>query len=242
MPSVVFGIVGTFALSLVVASRFIRLPCHGHGRPFGRHSWPWAWLVMVATAVVSTGVGLLIAAASREMLAALAGVLVPGGLALITLPPQARTVLTFPLHRLYDRMGDDLRDWCDIRLDAAKRKPRWIADAVEYYFLQVNSGLSDIKTRNELNGWRNSIADKIHIVEQISEDTTPAQLRILLYKHLSIRGRAPEDEPLRVARRLESDALSELELFLAAIYRLGYHKLLIYPYRPSIHRTPAGRA
>jgi hypothetical protein len=42
----------------------------------------------------------------------------------------------------------------------------------------------------------------------------------------------------RLARRLESDATNELNLFLASVYRLGYHKLLIYPFRPSVHRTP----
>jgi len=52
-----------------------------------------------------------------------------------------------------------------------------------------------------------------------------------------VRRYADDDLP-RLARRLESDALNELNLFLAAVYRLGYHKLLIYPFRPSAHRTP----
>jgi hypothetical protein len=41
------------------------------------------------------------------------------------------------------------------------------------------------------------------------------------------------DDPARLARRLEADALNELHLFLAYIYRLGYRKLLIYPFRPA---------
>ncbi len=44
-----------------------------------------------------------------------------------------------------------------------------------------------------------------------------------------------------VARLLESDATNELDLFLATVYRLGYHKLLIYPFRPSVHRSPRAR-
>jgi len=40
---------------------------------------------------------------------------------------------------------------------------------------------------------------------------------------------------------MESDALSELNLFLAYVYRLGYHKLLIYPFRPTVYRAPARR-
>jgi hypothetical protein len=39
---------------------------------------------------------------------------------------------------------------------------------------------------------------------------------------------------------MESDALSELNLFLAYIYRLGYHKLLIYPFRPTAYRARPG--
>ena len=35
-----------------------------------------------------------------------------------------------------------------------------------------------------------------------------------------------------------SDATNELDLFLARVYRLGHHKLLIYPFRPSVHRSP----
>jgi hypothetical protein len=204
---------------------------------------------MVATAAVSAGVGLLVAAASRFGPATFAGLVMPGGLSLLTLPPQdapnpVRKMLTFPLRRLYECMGDDTQDWCNIRLDAAKRRPRWIAEAVDYYYYNVQRGVRDGLTRSDLDGWRDSIAEKISIVEQIDEDTTPGQVRVLLHKHrftMNIRRYLDEDDPLRVARRLQSDALTELELFLACLYRLGYHKLLIYPFRPSVHRTPARR-
>ena len=36
-----------------------------------------------------------------------------------------------------------------------------------------------------------------------------------------------------MARRLASDALSELGLMLDAAYQLGYHKMFIYPFRPD---------
>jgi hypothetical protein len=39
-----------------------------------------------------------------------------------------------------------------------------------------------------------------------------------------------------LARRLESDALNELNLFLAYAYRLGYHNMLIYPWRSGANR------
>ena len=74
----------------------------------------------------------------------------------------------------------------------------------------------------------------------INLETTPARLHASLQMHAStrnIRAFADHDLPL-MARRLEADALNELNLFLAYAYRLGYHKLLIYPFRPSVHRAP----
>ena len=46
---------------------------------------------------------------------------------------------------------------------------------------------------------------------------------------------------MRLADRLETEALNELHLFLAYLYRLGYHTMLIYPFRPSIKRVEAPR-
>ena len=88
MPSWVVGVVGTFALSLILAYGFLRLRCRGVGNPFGRRAKSWAVLIMVATAIVSTGVGLLLVAASRHLPAAYVGVVVPGGLWFSKLPPQ----------------------------------------------------------------------------------------------------------------------------------------------------------
>ena len=77
----------------------------------------------------------------------------------------------------------------------------------------------------------------------IELDTTPARLREALRKHPSMQTPKYDDDDLpRLARRLEIDALNELHLFLAYVYRLGHHKLLIYPFRPSVHRAPVRRA
>ena len=249
MPSWVVGAVGTFALSLILAWGFLRLRCRGVGNPFGSRARFWAILIMVATAVASTCVGLLIVAASRNI-PAYVGIVVPGGLWFSKLPPQRdrdllhRTlpgVLTLPLSRLYDRMGDDMQDWCDTRVRAAEAKPQWIADAVTYYYSQVQGGLKDGQARADLGRWQESITHKISIVRLISLDTTPARLGAALRMHSStqhIRKYADDDLP-RLARRLETEALNELNLFLAYVYRLGYHRLLIYPFRPSVHRAPA---
>jgi hypothetical protein len=253
MPDWLAGAVGTFALSLILAYGFLRLRCRGVGPPFGPRARFWAFFIVVATAIASTGVGLLIVAASHHIPAAYIGIIVPGGLWFSRLPPQGdrlssgRTfpalVLTLPLSRLYDRMGDDMQDWCDTRLRAASAKPQWIADAVTYYYDQVRGGLKEGQPRADLGRWQDSITHKIGIVRLISLDTTPARLREALQTHPStqhIRKYTDDDLP-RLARRLESDALSELNLFLAYVYRLGNHKLLVYPFRPSTQRIPARR-
>jgi hypothetical protein len=193
---------------------------------------------------------MLIVAASHHVDAAYIGILVPSALWLSKLPPQGdrlssgRTfsigVLTVPFGRLYERMGDDMLDWCDTRIRAASAKPQWIADAVTYYYDQVR-GVKDGRTRADLSRWQESITHKIGIVRLIGLDTTPARLQESLARHPSTqhtRKYADDDLP-RLARRMESDALNELNLFLACVYRLGYHKLLIYPFRPSAHRVPA---
>jgi len=240
----VVGGIGTFAVSLVFACVFLQMRCRGVGPPFGRHARPWAVFIVLATALVSTGVGLLILAASHQAPAALAGVVVPGGLWLTSVsPPRDRLQagwLTRPLNNLYDAMGVDMQAWCDIRHRAATEEPQWISDAAKYYYDQVKGRVKDRRALEELCDWRDSIVHKISIVRLINLDTTPARLREWLQKHPStqnLRRFADHDLP-RLARRLESDATNELDLFLASVYRLGYHKLLIYPFRPSVHRSP----
>jgi hypothetical protein len=253
MPDWVAGVVGTFALSLILAYGFLRLRCRGIGPPFRPHARFWAFGIVLGTAAVSTGVGLVILAASHHVDAAYIGILVPSALWLSKLPPRddrlssgrmfSIGVLTVPFGRLYERMGDDMLDWCDTRIRAAAAEPQWIADAVKYYHDQVRGGLKDGRAHADLSRWRESITHKIGIVQLISRDTTPARLQEFLQRHPStqqIRKDANDDLP-RLARRMESDALSELNLFLAYVYRLGHHKLLIYPFRPFAYRAPARR-
>ena len=250
MPTVVVEVVATFVVSLFLANWFLRLRYRGIGPPFGRRARPWALVIVIGTAVVSSGVGLLIVAASDHVHAAYAGIAVPLGLWFPRIPPQdltARTPgawLALPFSRLYDRMGDDMQDWCDTRIRAAAPKPQWIADAVTYYYDQVRGLLKDGQARVLLDDWQESITHKIGIVRLIDLDTTPFRLREALQKHRStqdIRRYTDEDLP-RLARRLNSDALNELNLFLAYVYRHGYHKLLVFPFRPGAQRSQPRRA
>ncbi len=240
----VVGGIGTFAISLVFACVFLQMRCRGIGPPFGPHARPWAVFVVLVTALLSTGFGLLILAASHETSAALAGIVVPGGLWLTRVsPPRDRLQagwLTRPLSHLYDAMGEDMQAWCDIRHRAAAEEPQWISDAATYYYDQVKARIRDPRALEELRDWRDSIVHKISIVRLINLDTTPARLRDSLQGHPSTRDqrRYADDDLPRLARRLESDATNELDLFLASLYRLGHHKLLIYPFRPSVHRSP----
>lgn len=240
----VVGGVGTFVVSLVIACVFLQMRCRGVGPPFGPHARPWALLIAAITALVSTAFGLLILAASHETSAALAGIVVPGGLWLTSVSaPRDRLRsgwLTRPLSNLYDAMGVDMQAWCDTRHRAAAEEPQWISGAAQYYYDQVKGRIKDRRALAELRDWRDSIVHKIGIVRLINLDTTPARLHDSLQRHPStqdLRRYADDDMP-RLARRLESDAINELDLFLAAVYRLGYHKLLIYPFRPSVHRSP----
>ena len=240
---VVGGIV-TFVVSLVISGVFLQMRCRGVGPPFGRHGRPWALLIVLATALVSTGFGLLILAASHETSAALAGIVVPGGLWLTSVSaPRDRLRagwLTRPLSNLCDGIGEDMQAWCDTRRRAAAQSPQWIAGAAQYYYDQVKGRIKDRRAREELSDWRDSIVHKIGIVRLINLDTTPARLRDSLQKHPSTQNlrRYADDDLPRLARRLESDATNELDLFLASVYRLGYHKLLIYPFRLSVQRSP----
>jgi hypothetical protein len=239
----VVGGVGTFVVSLIIACIFLQMRCRGVGPPFARHARPWAVIITLATALVSTGLGLLILAASHQTSAALAGIVVPGGLWLTNVSaPRDRLRagwLTRPLSHLYDGIGEDMQAWCDIRHRAATEEPQWISEAAKYYYDQVKGRIKDRRALEELCDWRDSIVHKIGIVRLINLETTPARLRDSLQKHPStqtLRRYADNDLP-RLSRRLESDATNELDLFLAKVYRLGHHKLLIYPFRPSVHRS-----
>jgi hypothetical protein len=243
------GVIVTFALSLVLAWTFLRMRCRGIGPPFGPRARYWALFIVVGTAAVSTALGVLIVAASRHSGTAYVGLLVPAGLSLGRLPPQRdrdmrpRTraaLLTLPFSRLYDRMGDDVQAWCDVRVDAARRKPRWIAEAAEYYWNQMGR-VTEGRARANLDRWRDSILHKISVVRLIDLDTSPARMQASLQLHPSTQSRRKYDDTdqARLARRLETEALNELHLFLTYAYRLGYHKMLIYPYRPGAHRPDA---
>jgi hypothetical protein len=181
------GVVGTFAVSLILAYGFLRLRCRAVGPPFGPRARFWACLIVVGTAVVSTAVGLVIVAASDHVHAAFVGIVVPGGLWFTSLPPRgdqlssgrtfAAGLLTRPFSRLYERMGDDMQDWCDTRLRAAAPEPQWIADAATYYYAQVRAGIKYSQAHADLGRWQESITHKIAIVRLISLDTTPARRR-----------------------------------------------------------------
>jgi hypothetical protein len=242
MLSWVVDVAGTFALSLVSAYGFLRLRCRGIGPAFGPRARPWACLIVLGTALVSTAVGLAIVAASHHIGTAYAGLIVPSGLWLGQVPTQRnrqRAAWLAPaLGRLYDRMGDDMQNWCDTRLLAASEKPQWISAEAKYYSDQVEGRIKDSQARAELSRWRESIMHKINIVRLIGLDTTTARLRAALQSHPSTQNLAifADTDLRRLADRLQSDAQNELHLFLTHVYRLGYHKLLIYPFRPSAQR------
>jgi hypothetical protein len=245
MPSWVI-VAGTILLSLVSAYGFLRLRCRGGGNPFGRRARWWALAIVVFTAAVSTGVGLAAIAAGGHTIAAYVGLILPSGLWLGkassqhvwrdtgTLPAHLAALATLPFRRLDERMGDDMQDWCDIRTRAASRMPQWLSDAAEYYYNQVRR-VKDARAREQLSRWRESIEHKIRIVRLVCLQTTAERLQAAMHDHPATRdGRKyAVDDLSRLTRRLIAEAENELHLFLALVYRLGYHRLLIYPFRPA---------
>ena len=128
-----------------------------------------------------------------------------------------------------------MQAWCDTRVRAAARQPQWLSDAALYYYSQVGRGVKDERARDELRRWRESIAHKVTLVRLINLDTTDARLHATLSSHpstMDARTYSADDRP-RLSRRLVADAENELHLFLSSLYRLGYHRLLIYPFRPE---------
>ena len=249
-------VAGTFVLATVVAYGFLRLRSRRIGPLFGPRARYWAVIIIMITAVVSTGLGIALAALIHGVAAVSIGAVLPATLWFANIPPRRdlemrpRTLTalpTLPFSRLYDRMGDDMQAWCDVRLQAASAKPQWIADAANYYYDQTRAAvLKDGRAAADLRRWRDSITHKINIVRLISLDPPPARLRAALQTDPSTqRGRVYlDDDPQRLARRLEAEALNELNLFLAYVYRLGYDKLLIYPFRSAASRvlpTPSAR-
>jgi len=241
-----FAVAGTFVLSMVSAYAFLRLRCRRTGPPFGRRARWWAMTVIVLTAIVSTGIAVAAVAVSDHA-AVFLGLVLPSGLWIgqVTADQGRRrararlralaAAITFPLRRLYERMGDDLQDWCDARLEAASKTPQRVAEAVQYYHKQVATRLRDKQAGEQLNRWRESIEHKTGIIQLINLDTTPARLHARLQWHPSTRylGKYSADDLPQLAERLETEAQNELQLFLAYVYRLGFHKLLIYPIRPA---------
>jgi len=241
MPGWVAGVAGTFAISAISAYLFLRLRCRGIGYPLGPQARWWAAAIILTTAAASTGLGVAAVTMNDQLRAAYVGVVVPSGLWLgkaarqrrkpgSALPGTFIACLTFPLRHLDDRMGDDLQDWCDIRSGAAKANPELIPDAADHYHLQVANLLKDKRDRRKLDYWLGSIRHKARAARLASLNTTPARLRATLQNHPSTRDsrKYATDDPQALARRLTSDAGSELNLLLAHCYRLGHRKLVIY--------------
>jgi hypothetical protein len=238
-----------FVLSIVSAYVFLRLRYRGVGRPFGPRARRWAVTIILITATVSTGLGLALEVVTRRVEVISISLVLPSSLWLSKLLPQRNRVeppgtlarwLTLPFSRLYDRMGEDMQDWCDTRLEAARPNPQFIADGVTYYYNQVRGQLKDSQAAAQLADWQESITHKISIVRLIDLDTNPARLRTSLQMHRSTQDarRLADDDLPRLARRLETEALNELALFLAYVYQLGFTQLLIYPWKPQTRTGP----
>ena len=236
----------TVVVSVISAYCFLRLRCRRVGNPFGARA-RWCSLSIIATLVVlSTGIGLAYVTLSHHFGAAYVGLALPSVLWLgrASIPRDGGQhspvtgILMWPLRRLDDLMGEDMQEWCDVRSRAVANHPAWVSDAAHYYWSQVAGRVKDEKALRDLARWRESIEHKIKAARMADLDS-PQRLRDALAAHPSTRNARKYrlDDP-RLADRLRSDAENELHLFLFTLYRLGFYKLLIYPFRPP---TPARR-
>ncbi len=245
MPSWVPAVVVTLVLSVVSAYGFLLLRYRRSGRPFGPLARWWAVATVVFTAAISTGLGLAVVAASHHVRAAYVGLVLPSSLLLgesisrriherdSLMPERLVACLAFPLRRLNDRMGEDLQNWCDARLQPVWQNAQRISEAAIYYYSQVESRLKNIQAQEEFDHSRQSIVRKCKIVLLIDRGTDPDMLWAALRSHPDMQNmnKHSADDLVNLARRLEIEAGNELLLFLAHLYRLGYHKLLIYGFR-----------
>jgi hypothetical protein len=245
MPGWLADVVATFVLSAASAYGFLRLRCQGTGRAFGPRAQWWAVAIVVITAAVSTGLGVAAVAVSPYVRAVYVGLILPSGLwlgALFTqriqqrgslVPQRLAACLTLPLRRHSERMTDDMQDWCDVRVRAVWQKPQGIVEGTRYYYNQVANRVKNPESQEDLGRRRDSIVHKVKIVQMIDRRTGSDKVWDALQSHPGTRNtrRYPTDNLEYLARRLVYDAGGEMVLFLAEIYRLGYRKLLIYPFR-----------
>lgn len=247
MPSGVAGAALAAAVSIISSYIFLRLRCRGTGYLSGRRARWWTVAIIALTAAISTRLGLVAVALSPHVRAAYIGAVAPSGLLLgkaaadrgrqrgRLLPESLTAIFALPLARLDDAMGEDMQDWCDLRMRAVSGgAPREVSDAARYYYNQAAGRIGDPQAEANLRAWRDSVEHKIRIARWVDLDSPP-RLLTALRSHPSTQdpGKYSVDDLSRLALRLRAEAENELRLSLALLYRLGYRKMLVYPYRPS---------
>lgn len=246
------GLAATTVLSVITAYVFLWLRCRGIGYPFGRRARWWSYLIIAVAAIISGLLGLAAGAASGQLHVAYVGVVLPIGLLLGRDPGDRGTregrapgwlsqLLSFPLHRLDDCIGDDMHYWCEERHRAVADSPQWVADAAQYYCNQVAGRIKDDRAQLYLGRLRESIQHKIKVIKVIELGDSQVRLHNALQAHPSTADQhqfAVGDLEL-LSRRLRTEAEHELDMLLDFVYRCGFHKLLIYPFRPTRRRGPS---
>ena len=245
MPSWVI-IAGTVVISLVSAYGFLRLRCRGTGNPFGHRARWWAITIVVITAAVSPGArpGRHCGGQSHDRRLcrphpAQRPVAGEGGPASVLGGAAARWPgIWSPWPP--SRFAASMTGWATTcRLGAipgsGRRRGCRSGCRMRRSTTTARSRAGGHRACDQLSRWRESVEHKIRIVRLIDLETTAARLEAALQDHPATRDSrkyAVDDLP-RLTRRLIAEAENELHLFLALVYRLGYHSLLIYPFRPE---------
>ncbi|HEY6784051.1 MAG TPA: hypothetical protein VI159_03825 [Gemmatimonadales bacterium] len=261
MPREVVQVSATFLLALGSAVFFLFLRCHGHGRPFGRHSRGWALLVVVTTSLVSTGAafaGVLILAHLPFALTGL-GVIGPSGLWLSEIHHRreeqrspgrdASTLwLTRMLARLGEGMAEDRMNWCEHRVDEA-----WSTDelgmAARFYQQYMRERMTgEERRRSRIFARVTAIENRLAVVQLIENSAGRPKVTSALRGSRAIkddRYNGYLDDLARMADILRHDAERDLIRLLGHAYGAGLYRMPVFAPPRRLHRAienPADRS
>ena len=244
MPGLVLGGVGTFVVSLIVAYWFLRIRCRGIGPPFGRRARYWASFIVVSTAALAAAVGVLILPpaasrapcrghrAGRSVVHQTAPAARPGHAAQDVVrradPPVQPPVRPdgrrhAVLVRYQDRGGE-----AQAAVDSGRRAVLLEPDEPDHR--SAGAGQS-----GPLAGLHRA-QDQHGAADRPGRRPGPAAGQPAVARLDGARPQVQRRRPGPAGPAAGDRGAERAHLFLAYAYRLGYHKMLIYPFRPGAHR------
>jgi hypothetical protein len=244
VPSGMLRLSVTFGLACASAIFFLFLRCHGTGRPFARHSRPWALLVVAVTSLLSTGAAFAGLALVSHLPGAFVGVGIvgPSGLWLSEIHSQreerrsllrdlSTLWLSRLLARLHEAMAEDRIAWCEKHVDEG-----WGADelsaAARFYQEYLRERMSPAeRRRSRINAQVNAIEARLSTVELIENGAARTKVVAALQgSRVTKESRYSRnlDDLQRMADILHHDAERDLIRLLGSAYGAGLYRLPVF--------------